>query len=101
MHASRGTSGVGKDSWGQAMTSHDIVKQLRILRSTPGKQGTYARLADSSDDLLLSVAEAFQPGDAERLDYAARYLDSTNCPAQCIDAVRRLQVAAERLENKP
>ena len=86
------------------MTGHDIVKQLRELKSTVGKQGTYARLADSSDDLLLSIAESFRPGDAERLKRITyRFQESAwggEAYREEIVTLTRLQAVAEKMEEE-
>ena len=110
------------------MTGHDTIKQLREMEQdvepvpwifdldgvyvhdpytgdiidipNGGDDAEFIAKMRNNTDLLLSIAESFRPGDAERLDYAARYLDSTNCPAQCIDAVRRLQAVAEKMEEE-
>jgi hypothetical protein len=52
-------------------------------------------------DLLLSIAEAFQPGDAEQLASIARYFEERDGSIERAWALqlRRLQAAAARLER--
>jgi hypothetical protein len=48
---------------------------------------------------MLAVLSKFEKNDSERLEYAVWYLESTNCPTQCIDAVKRAQEAARMMEE--
>ena len=48
--------------------------------------------------MLLDVLGEIRAGDTERLEYAVRYLESTNCPTQCIDAVSRYRDMVRKME---
>ena len=48
---------------------------------------------------LLRVAEAFQPGDADEIDYAIDVVAQYDFDESTIATLRRLQAAAEELEH--
>lgn len=87
-----------------AKTMIDKVAELKKLEAiwyeyptqeNYAKKATYFRDAAPA---MLDILGKIQKNDAERLEYAVRYLESTNCPAQCIDAVRRMAGMASEME---
>lgn len=81
------------------MTGHEIIKQLREMQTN----GAIMDLIMESDiDLLLSIAEAFRPGDALLLTRVATIVGQS---AWCkkyqkeYGMLTRLQAAAARLEE--
>ena len=114
------------------MTGHDIVKQLREMeqRVEPvpwifdlegvyvhdpytgdiidipngGDDAEFIAKTRNNTDLLLSIAEAFQPGDVRCLKNVlalVRAVTGATTESDELDCLRRLQAAAERLECKP
>lgn len=84
------------------MTDHDLIKQLREMQT----DGAIMDLILECDiDLLLSIAEAFQPGDAEGLELLIKWLDAMQKESDFVvspdimQILVRLQTAAERLEE--
>ena len=84
---------------------------LVVLRYTNGGELPGAQDSDmiinlrNNADLLLSIAEAFQPGDANGLELLIRWLDAMQKESDfaisphLMQILVRLQAAAERLER--
>ena len=92
-----------------------IGRDLRLLESCNGECGKNNNQPEDCDqcehdtanliiemrnnaDLLLSIAEAFQPGDAELMKWALDETEDTGSPIRKM--LHRLQAAAERLEGQ-
>lgn len=107
------------------MTGHDTIKQLREMEQdvepvpwifdldgvyvhdpytgdiidipNGGDDAEFIAKMRNNTDLLLSIAEAFQPGDAELMKWALDETEDTGSPIRKM--LHRLQAAAERLEG--
>ena len=87
------------------MTGHETVQNLRELEHSGKELQRFAALNEAAG-LLLSVARAFQPGDAKILDCIKNDYETLaetgvidHAPKIVLDMLARLQAAAERLER--
>ena len=55
--------------------------------------------AETAMPWLLAIAEAFQPGDADEIDYAIDVVAQYDFDESTIATLRRLQKAAEEMER--
>ena len=87
-----GTLGRRKDNRVVALSG------LTVIEEAENDANLIAALRNAAPD-MLDVLSLVRAGDAERLEYAVRYLETTNCPAQCIEAVSRMLELARLMEE--